>query len=396
MLTRRKFLGFSASCVGASFLPGLHSSNVLSAGEQLNSSNKLGKMNLSFAPYPLKLRHAFGVASVTRTETMGVQVQIELDGVVGYGEASMPPYLSESTDSVLAFLNRVDLSHFKSPFEMEDILAYVDSICEHNTAAKASIDLALHDLVGKLIGQPWWKIWGFDKEKTPTTMYTIGIDAPEVVQEKTKEASSFELLKVKLGRDSKSDREMIKSVRSVTDKPIAVDANQGWKDKIYALEMIEWLYEQGIVLVEQPMPKTKLDDIAWITDRSPLPIMADESLQRLTDIPKLKGAFSGINIKLMKCTGLREAWKMINLARALGMKVMVGCMTETSCAISAAAQLSPAVDWADLDGNLLIANDCFDGVKTERNGKLVLSDLPGLGIVKRDNPINRLDDFQNL
>lgn len=396
MLTRRKFFGVTASFVGASLLPDLHSSNVLSANQQLNSSNKLGKMNLTFSPYPLKLRHAFGVASVTRTETMGVQVQIELDGVVGYGEASMPPYLSESTDSVLSFLNRVDLSNFKSPFEMEDILAYVDSICEHNTAAKASIDLALHDLVGKLMGQPWWKIWGFDKDKTPTTMYTIGIDTPEVVQEKTKEASSFELLKVKLGRDSKSDREMITSVRAVTDKPIAVDANQGWKDKIYALEMIEWLYEQGIVLVEQPMPKTKLDDIAWITDRSPLPIMADESLQRLTDIPKLKGAFSGVNIKLMKCTGLREAWKMINLARGLGMKVMVGCMTETSCAISAAAQLSPAVDWADLDGNLLIANDCFDGVKTEPNGKLVLSDLPGLGIVKRENPVNRLDDFQNL
>ena len=155
--------------------------------------------------------------------------------------------------------------------------------------------------------------------------------------------------------------------------------------------MSEWLHEQGIVLVEQPMKKTKIDDIAWITERSPLPVMADESLQRLTDIPKLKGVFSGINIKLMKCTGLREAWKMLNLARALDMKVMVGCMTETSCAISAAAQLSPAVDWADLDGNLLISNDCFDGVKTAPNGKLVLSDLPGLGIVKRDKPVNRLD-----
>ena len=222
-------------------------------------------------------------------------------------------------------------------------------------------------------------------------MYTIGIDEPDVVKEKTKEAASFELLKVKLGRDKKSDREMIESVRAVSDRPIAVDANQGWKDKIYALEMIEWLHEQGIVLVEQPMKKTKIDDIAWTTERSPLPVMADESLQRLADIPKLKGVFSGINIKLMKCTGLREAWKMLNLARALDMKVMVGCMTETSCAISAAAQLSPAVDWADLDGNLLISNDCFDGVKTAPNGKLVLSDLPGLGIVKRDKPVNRLD-----
>lgn len=355
------------------------------------SSNKLGKMNLTFKPYQLALRHAFGVAGVTRSSTMGVQVEVELDGVVGYGEASMPPYLSESTESATAFLNRVDLSQFKSPFELEDILNYVDGICENNAAAKASVDLALHDLVGKLIGQPWWRIWGLDKEKTPTTMYTIGIDVPDVVKEKTREASSFEILKVKLGRDKKSDREMIESLRSVSNRPIAVDANQGWTDRIYALETIEWLHEQGVVLVEQPMKKTRLDDIAWITERSPLPIMADESLQRLSDIPRLKGAFSGINIKLMKCTGMREAWKMLNLARALNMKVMVGCMTETSCAISAAAQLSPAVDWADLDGNLLISNDCFDGVKTAPNGKLILSDLPGLGVVKRDQPVNRLD-----
>ena len=154
---------------------------------------------------------------------------------------------------------------------------------------------------------------------------------------------------------------------------------------------IEWLHEQGIVMVEQPMKKTKHDDIAWITERSPLPIMADESLQRLVDIPKMKGVFSGINIKLMKCTGLREAWKMLNLARALDMKVMVGCMTETSCAISAAAQLSPAVDWADLDGNLLISNDLFDGIQTAPNGKLILSDKPGLGLTKLEKPINRLD-----
>ncbi|MBQ9813916.1 MAG: dipeptide epimerase [Thermoguttaceae bacterium] len=348
-------------------------------------------MNLTFKPYLLTLRHAFGVSGVTRTTTQSVQVEIECDGCVGYGEASMPPYLSESTASVMAFLERVDLSQFKSPFEMEDILTYVDGICENNAAAKASVDIALHDLVGKMIGQPWWKIWGLDKEKTPSTFYTIGIDAPDVVKEKTKEAVKFDMLKVKLGRDDKSDREMIESVRAVSDKPIAVDANQGWKDKVYASEIIGWLHEMGVILVEQPMKKTKLDDIAWITERSPLPVIADESLQRLTDIPRLKGAFSGINIKLMKCTGMREAWKMLNLARALDMKVMVGCMTESSCAISAAAQLSPMVDWADLDGNLLISNDVFDGVKTAPNGKLLLSDLPGLGLTKLDAPINRLD-----
>ncbi len=391
MSTRRNFMRASlAATLGAAFAQS-SARSAFAAPQVADAASALGKMKLSFRPYLLTLRHAFGVSGVTRTETMGVQVEIECDGIVGYGEASMPPYLSESTDSVLAFLKRVDLSQFNDPFALDDILTYVDGICENNAAAKCSIDLALHDLVGKLMGQPWWRIWGLNKEKTPTTMYTIGIDTPEKVMEKTREAAKFELLKVKLGRDKKSDREMIESVRAVSDKPIAVDANQGWKDKVYALEMIEWLHEQGIVMVEQPMKKTKHDDIAWITERSPLPIMADESLQRLTDIPKLKGVFSGINIKLMKCTGLREAWKMLNFARALDMKVMVGCMTETSCAISAAAQLSPAVDWADLDGNLLISNDLFDGVRTEPNGKLVLSDKPGLGLTKLEKPINRLD-----
>ena len=391
MTNRRTFL---RSAIGTALGAGLYAasgSNIADADETPAPGGKSGKLNLTFRPYLLTLRHAFGVAGVTRTPTQSVQVEIEYEGVVGYGEASMPPYLSESTESVLAFLARVDLSQFSSPFEIDDILTYVDGICENNAAAKASIDIALHDLVGKLIGQPWWKIWGLNKEKTPSTFYTIGIDAPDVVREKTKEALKFDILKVKLGRDKKSDREMIEAVRDVTDKPIAIDANQGWKDKVYALEMVEWLYERGIILIEQPMKKTKLDDIAWITERSPLPVIADESLQRLTDIPRLKGAFSGINIKLMKCTGMREAWKMLNLARALDMKVMVGCMTESSCAISAAAQLSPMVDWADLDGNLLVSNDIFDGVKTAPNGKLILSDKPGLGLTKLDAPINRLD-----
>ena len=391
MTNRRNFLrNVAGAALGATFCA-TDASSLLRADDAPAVSNKLGKMNLTFKPYLLTLRHAFGVSGVTRTTTQSVQVEIECDGYVGYGEASMPPYLSESTASVMAFLERVDLSQFKSPFEMEDILTYVDGICENNAAAKASVDIALHDLVGKMIGQPWWKIWGLDKEKTPSTFYTIGIDAPDVVKEKTKEAVKFDMLKVKLGRDDKSDREMIESVRAVSDKPIAVDANQGWKDKVYASEIIGWLHEMGVILVEQPMKKTKLDDIAWIAERSPLPVIADESLQRLTDIPRLKGAFSGINIKLMKCTGMREAWKMLNLARALDMKVMVGCMTESSCAISAAAQLSPMVDWADLDGNLLISNDVFDGVKTAPNGKLLLSDLPGLGLTKLDAPINRLD-----
>ena len=173
---------------------------------------------------------------------------------------------------------------------------------------------------------------------------------------------------------------MIRTIREITDLPIAVDANQAWKDRSMALDEIFWLKENGIVMVEQPMPKERLEDNAWITERSPLPIFADEAIQRLADIPSVKGAYHGINIKLMKCTGMREAWKMLNYARAEGMKVMIGCMTETSCAVSAAAQLSPAVDFADLDGNLLISNDLFDGMKVKA-GRIVLPDRPGIGIL---------------
>lgn len=350
--------------------------------ERFNFS-KLGSgsgLKLSFEPYELILRHTFTVSSYSRKTTPGVQIRIDFEGFTGYGEASMPPYLGQTVESVCAFLNRVDLAQFKDPFRLEEILAYVDSLSPGDNAAKAAIDIALHDLVGKLMGQPWWRIWGLDPFKAPDTTFTIGIDTADVVRQKTLEcAEKFNILKVKVGLDN--DKEMIRTIREITDLPLAVDANQGWKDREEALDEIFWLHENGVVMVEQPMAKERMDDNAWITERSPIPVFADESIQRLADIPSVKGAYHGINIKLMKCTGMREAWKMVNYARAEGMKVMVGCMTETSCAVSAAAQLSPAVDFADLDGNLLITNDLFKGMEVI-DGKITLSDLPGIGLIK--------------
>ncbi len=345
--------------------------------------NKLGTgggMKLSFEPYELQLRHTFTVSSYSRKTTPDVQVKLEYEGFTGYGEASMPPYLGQSVESVCRFLSQVDMEQFRDPFRLEEILSYVDSLSPGDSAAKAAIDIALHDLVGKLMGQPWWRIWGLDPSKAPDTTFTIGIDTPEVVRQKTREcADRFNILKVKVGLDN--DKEMIRTIREVTDLPLAVDANQGWKDREQALDEIHWLKENGIVMVEQPMAKERIEDNAWITERSPLPIFADEAIQRLADIPSIKGAYHGINIKLMKCTGMREAWKMLNYARAEGMKVMVGCMTETSCAVSAAAQLSPAVDFADLDGNLLITNDLFKGMEVI-GGKITLSDRAGIGLIK--------------
>lgn len=342
--------------------------------------NGKARMHLTFEPYELKLKHVFTVSSFSRSTTPDVQVRIDYDGYTGYGEASMPPYLGQTVGSVCSFLKKVDLEQFPDPFCIDDILTYIDSLSPGDSAAKAAVDIALHDLVGKIIGAPWHRMLGLNPEKTPNTTYTIGIDTDEMVKLKTREvAGQFKILKVKLG--TPRDREMIRAIREVSDLPIAVDVNQGWKNKKKALDEIFWLKEQGIVMVEQPMPKEMLDANAWLTERSPLPTFADEAIQRLKDIPAVKGAYTGINIKLMKCTGMREAWKMMNYARAEGMKVMIGCMTETSCAIAAAAQLSPAVDFADLDGNLLIANDIFRGT-TVVDGKITLNQLPGIGIEK--------------
>ncbi|MCD6355264.1 MAG: dipeptide epimerase [Prolixibacteraceae bacterium] len=334
-------------------------------------------LKLSFEPYDLQLKHVFTLANSSRTTTPVMLTKIEFDGLTGYGEASMPPYLGESHKTAQIFLSKLNLGQFTDPFRLEEILEYVDKTAPGNPAVKASIDIALHDLTGKIMGQPWYKIWGYSAEKTPNTSFTIGIDTPAVVKEKVNEAKDFKILKVKLGR--KNDKQMIETIRSVTDVPLCVDVNQGWKDKKEALDMVFWLKEKGIVFVEQPMAKEKIDDIAWLTQNAPLPIIADEALQRLTDVKATVGVYSGINIKLMKCTGMREAHKMINLARANKMKIMIGCMTETSCAISAAAQLSPEADWADLDGNLLISNDPYQGVQIV-NGKVTLNNQPGIGL----------------
>jgi L-alanine-DL-glutamate epimerase-like enolase superfamily enzyme len=339
-------------------------------------------MPLRSHPYTLELKHAFTIATSSRITTPAVLVEFEQEGVTGHGEAAMPPYLGETQAGAMAFVARIDPALLANPFLLEDILPAIDALAPGNTAAKAAVDIALHDWVGKKIGAPWFRLWGLDPAKAPVTSFTIGIDTPEVVRQKTREAGPYAILKVKLGRGHDSDRAMIDAIRDVTDKPITVDANQGWTEREAALRMIEWLAGRGVVFIEQPMPKAQLDDTAWLRSRSPLPLIADENVQRLADVTKCAGVFDGINIKLMKCTGLREAHTMILLARALGLKVMLGCMTETSCAITAAAQLSPLVDWADLDGALLIKNDLFDGAQI-RDGRIVLPDRPGIGVIKR-------------
>jgi L-Ala-D/L-Glu epimerase len=337
-------------------------------------------MRLTAHPYTLQLRSAFNVATYSRNTTPVVLVCLEQDGIVGYGEASLPPYLGETQESVIAFLQSLRMEKFDNPFELEEILLYADHTAQGNTAAKAALDIALHDLVGKILNRPCHELWGISALQTPLSTFTLSLGTPEEVRAKAESVPHFPMLKIKLGSPEgiEQDKAIIRGLREVSHAALTIDANQGWHTKEHALEMIEWLATQNTVFIEQPLHKDAFEETAWLYERSPLPLFADESCKRLTDMRNLLGVFHGVNIKLMKSTGLREAYAMINAARALGLETLLGCMTETSCGISAASQLAPLVRYADLDGALLISNDCFEG-SFIRDGSIRVSKKPGIG-----------------
>ena len=339
-------------------------------------------MKLTFKPQYLQLKHPFTIANFTRTQTPVVFTQLAFEGKIGLGEAAMPPYLGETIETATAFLSAIDLSIFKNPMaEQTDILKYIDDFLPQNTAAKASIDMALHDLIGKIINQPTWKTLGSSPNLMPATSCTIGIDSLKMIEQKVKEAQKFAVLKIKLGTDF--DKEIIQTIRKITDKPLCIDANQGWKTTDKALKMLEWLRQKNVLFVEQPLPKNDLKQHQMLKNAQILPIFADESCQRLADIDSVAECFDGINIKLMKCTGIAQAKQMILKAKALNLKTLIGCMTESSCAINAAMQLAPQADFCDLDGFFLISNNPFRDPTLNQNGTLALNDLPGIGVKKR-------------
>lgn len=334
-------------------------------------------MKISCKQFELELKHPFSISKFTRTSTPLMLLKIQHEDVIGYGEASMVPYMGESYESANAFLNLVDWDKIQYPFNFEEIMVYLDRLAPGQPAIKAAIDIALNDINGKILNKPCFEIYGADPSKMPVTSYTIGIDTPEVIREKLKDAEAFKVIKVKLGRDN--DKEIIETIRSLTNVPLYVDANQGWSDKIKAIDLIYWLHAKGVVLIEQPMDKTNVDGNAWLTERSPIPLLADEAVQRLADMDNLKGAYHGINVKLMKSCGMHEGHQMILKARSFGMKVLIGCMSETSCATLAAAALAPLCNWADLDGPWLTTNNPFANPQFEE-GKYTLKNLPGLGL----------------
>jgi L-alanine-DL-glutamate epimerase-like enolase superfamily enzyme len=334
-------------------------------------------MQLTYQPYQLLLKHTFTIAKFSRTSTPLMLVQVAHEGQTGYGEASMVPYMGESHQSAAEFLSKIDVTQVKYPFDFAAIINYLDSVAPGQPAIKAAIDIALHDLDGKLQNKPCWQLLGSNPARMPVTSYTIGIDTKDVIIQKVKEAEGLKVIKVKLGRDS--DKELIQTIRSVTGVPLYVDANQGWTDRKQSLDLIYWLKDQGVQLIEQPMLKADVDGNAWLTEHSPIPIIGDEAVQRLADVEAAKGVYHGINIKLMKSAGMYEAQQMILKARELGLKILIGCMSETSCATLAAAALAPQCDWADLDGPLLTTNNPYQ-MPQMVNGKWVLGDEVGLGL----------------
>jgi len=340
-------------------------------------------MKLNAIKYTLELKHQFSISYSSRKTTPVVLVKIDDGEYTGFGEASLPPYLEETQDSVIDFLTKIKFKNISSTSELIDFMNSINETYHGNYSAKGALNIAMNDLLGKKLGKPCFEIYNIQRNEQPMfTSFTIGIDSNEKLRKKILEAEEFNILKIKLGTDR--DKEIIETIRNVTPKPLYVDANQGWKDKHYAREMCEWLKEQNVKLIEQPMPVGMIAETAWLKENLSIPIIADEAVQKLEDIDRIKHAYHGINIKLMKCGGINSAMKMIEQAKKCGLKIMLGCMTETSCAISAAVQLSPLADFLDLDGNMLIDNDPFEA-RTVDDGKIILSNSSGLGIKLKQN-----------
>jgi L-alanine-DL-glutamate epimerase-like enolase superfamily enzyme len=338
-------------------------------------------MQLEAKRLDLQLATPLRIAYGTLYQTYNVVARIHDGDLVGIGEAAPSPIYGESQESVLACLDDFARQIGDDPFALETGLDAFDHTFLGNPAAKAAVDIALHDLLGKRSGLPIFRLFGLSADRTPLTSLTIGLDSPEVMAQKAQAARAFPVLKVKLGTDH--DLEIIRAIRKVSGATIRVDANAGWTPE-QAIRIIEEIAPYGIQLVEQPVYPADLEGLRLVRQHAPMPVFADESCVTVADIPRLADCVDGINIKLMKCGGLRQALEMIHVARAHGLQIMLGCMVESAIAITAAAHLSPLVDYADLDGNLMIEADPYTGVRVA-NGKLLLPEAPGLGITAQEH-----------
>lgn len=328
----------------------------------------------------LNLRHTWTTTMSSSQYRDTLHVAYTRDGITGHGEGAPIVRYHEDAEGARKAVESVrDLLLSAEPTQFSKLMAEVFRRVPGDWAGKSAIDIAILDWVGQKFGVPLYEWLGLDPADTPVTTFSIGIDTPEITKQKTLEAAEYPVLKVKVGLAT--DEPTIEAVRSVTNKKLRVDANEGWKDKEEAVRKINWLEKQGVEFIEQPMPAEMIEETRWVRSRVHIPIIADEACQRVSDIPKLKDAFDGVNVKLDKSGGILEARRWIDVARSLSMRIMIGCMVSSSVTVTAAAHLSPLVDYADLDGNLLISNDPFHGVRVEK-GKLILPKGPGLGLTK--------------
>jgi L-Ala-D/L-Glu epimerase len=344
-------------------------------------------MDISTEVVTVHTKTPFVIARGGTAEWRVVYVRVrDADGAEGWGEAAPNRFYGETPESAVAAVERFrGALAGLDPWALEDAEARMNAALRFNGAAKSAVSAALHDLAAKRLGVPLWKLWGLDPARAPRSSFTIGIAEDDAaLRHKVAEAEAYPVLKVKLGdpRGARRDECIIRAVREeAPDKVLRVDANAAWTPKV-ALRMIDLLADLGVEFVEQPLAPHDLEGMRFVRERSPLPVVADESCVTAADIPRLVGVADGINIKLAKCGGLREALRMVAVARAHGMLVMCGCMIETSLGITAAAHLAPLLDCADLDGAALLADDPSDGA-TIAGGVIRLPDRPGLGVVPR-------------
>ncbi len=338
-------------------------------------------MDLQVRPFTLTLSEPFVISRSADEEAEVVQVAIGHDGVVGYGEAAPDPHYGESVPGAIEFCEQAAADLGDDPFAIEAILGRVAARGDQ-MAARCAIDSALYDLVGKLCGQPVWRILGLDRGTIPPTSYTISIDTVEGTADRARRAAGYHALKIKVG--GPDDVERVRVVRGeAPDALIRVDANEAWTVE-FTRDICPELVALNVELIEQPLPAAATEAYEELhAMQLPIPIVLDESCHTLPDVAAAWGRGDGVNIKLTKSGGIREALRMIHAARALGLRIMLGCMNESSLGIAPAAQISPLVDIVDLDGHLLNANDAFQGLGFER-GCVLPSDEPGLGVEPLD------------
>jgi L-Ala-D/L-Glu epimerase / N-acetyl-D-glutamate racemase len=373
-MNRRDWMKRMGTAGVAAALTGSGTARTLDA----ETSGPGGSAELETEIVRIKLRHTWTTVMSSSEFRDVLYVRYKRDGITGHGEgAPIVRYKEDAKSAQAAVRSVAEFITRGDPWEFDKLMAEMFKRVEGQYAAKAGVDIALMDWIGQKLGLPLYRYFGLDPADAPVTTFSIGIDNPEMTRQKVREAAPYPILKIKVGLST--DEATIAAVRSVTDKPLRVDANEGWRDKEEAVRKINWLATQGVEFVEQPMPASMLEEMRWVHERVHLPLIADEACEHPRDIPRLLGAYDGVNVKLDKCGGIMESYRMIQIARALGMKTMLGCMISSSVSVTAAAHLSPLVDYADLDGNLLISNDPFSGVKVE-HGKLILPDRPGLGL----------------